>query len=309
MSSSSDSLGDVSQEKKPKTTIIRDSEGIIEEGSVINNRYQILTTLGEGGLGVIYGAQDTRLHRPVALKFMRPSEAAEEDAEDKFLKEAIRTSQINHPNVITIYDYGHHDGHPFIAMEYMDGYTLREMIPQPGIDRTEFYTIARQIFSGLAAAHDMYLFHGDIQPGNIMILERGEKTDLLVKIFDFGLARVLRPDLKQSIATDNSLLGSLHYMSPERFRGEKIDGRADLYSVGIILYKLFSGTYPWDAEGVHDWIESVIYKKPTPLRYRNPAVPMEIEIPIMTLIAKDPSQRFATAQIARNAFKTALKMT
>jgi serine/threonine protein kinase len=275
---------------------------MIDSGTLVDNRYQILTPLGQGGLGIIYGAQDTRLHRPVALKFIQENEEKDTEAEERFLKEAIRTSQINHPNVITIHDYGHHQGHPFIVMEYMNGYTIRDMMPKPSMERADICSIANQMFEGLHAAHEMYVFHGDIQPANIMVMERGVKPNFLVKIFDFGLARVLRPNLKQTVGKDNSLMGSLHYMSPERFRGENLDGRADLYSVGIILYELLSGTYPWNAESIESWIESVVFKKPIPLRQRNPRVPFDLEIAIMTLIAKEQNKRFPNAEAARAMF-------
>jgi len=275
---------------------------MISSGTVISDRYQVLTPLGQGGLGVIYGAQDIRLHRPVAIKFIQEEEKKDPEAEERFLKEAIRTSQINHPNVVTIHDYGYHEKHPYIVMEYMNGYTIRDMIPKPELERSDICCIASQIFEGLHAAHEMYLFHGDIQPGNIMILERGLKPNLVVKIFDFGLSRVLRPNLRKSIGKDNSILGSLHYLSPEQFRGETIDSRADLYSVGIILYELLSGQYPWDEEGVEEWINAVIFQKPIPLRQRNPNIPIDIEISIMTLIAKEPTKRFLNAGAARAAF-------
>jgi len=276
---------------------------LLPPGTFVDNRHQILECVGEGGLGVVYGAQDTRLHRAVAIKFVREEHRKEAQVEEQFFKEAIHASQINHPNIVTIYDFGRHNNQPFIVMEFLNGYTLDEFKLRPADDWQTFSVIALQILDGLDIAHENRLFHGDIKPTNIMVVPSKTKTPPTIKIFDFGLSRILKVDLKQVIDHDETVIGSIHYMAPEQFKGDHVDGRTDLYSAGVIFYEMLSGSLPFEADNGHALIEKIVFNDPIPLRMRNPKIPAYLDAAVMKLIDKNPLRRFQTAADAKATFR------
>jgi serine/threonine protein kinase len=290
------------RKKKKAKQKIKDASEIIAPGTLIDDRHQILECVGEGGLGIVYGAQDTRLHRPVAIKFIRREHRDVAQIEEQFFKEAIHASQINHPNIVTIYDYGHYNAQPFIIMEFLNGYTLDEFKLKPADDWQTFSLIALQILEALEVAHENRLFHGDIKPSNIMVVPSRTKIPT-IKVFDFGLSRILKIDLKQVVERDETLYGSINYMAPEQFRRDLIDGRTDLYAAGVIFYQMLSNRLPFEADDPHALIEKVVFTDPIPLKEQNTRIPNYIESSIMKLIEKDPARRFQNAADAKAAFK------
>ncbi len=274
----------------------------LDPGTLIDNRYQIMSCVGQGGLGVVYGAQDIRLHRPVAVKFVREEHQSDKQIEKQFFEEAIHTSQVNHQNIVTIHDFGHYQDHPFIVMEFLDGCTLDQLILAHSLHDHAFQSIACQLLEALDTAHRNNLIHGDMQPKNIMVSHSVTTNRYWVKVFDFGLCRILRTDLKQAVDEDNTVVGSIHYMAPEQFQGGNIDRRTDLYSIGVIFYELLCGKLPFDAENVHEWIEKVVFQEPVPLRQHNPDIAEDLETLVMAMIAKNPADRLQTAASARGVF-------
>lgn len=293
-------LGSKPKRKKKQKNSSKDE--IIAPGTVIDERHQILECVGEGGLGIVYGAQDTRLHRPVAIKFVREEHRKSAQVEEQFFKEAIHASQVNHPNIVTIYDYGHYNTQPYIVMEFLNGYTLDQFKLKPADDWQTFSLIALQILEALEVAHESRLFHGDIKPSNMMVVPSRSKIPN-IKVFDFGLSRILKIDLKQIVEADETLFGSINFMAPEQFRRDFIDGRTDLYAAGVVFYQMLSGGLPFEAEDTHALIEKIVFGNPVPLKHRNPRIPSYIETAIMKMIEKDPMKRFQTASDAKAAFK------
>jgi len=209
-------------------------------GQIISN-YEIIEQLGEGGMGVVYKARDTKLDRDVALKFLPPDLSRDQEANERFMQEAKAASALNHENVCVVYDIKEtEDGRLFIVMPLYDGQTLKYRYEAGSLDSDQAVDIVRQIASGLAAAHDKGITHRDIKPANIMVTDSGR-----VIILDFGLAKLTGGlDLTKT----GSTVGTAFYMSPEQVRGESVDARADLWSLGVVFYQLLTGKRPFDGE-------------------------------------------------------------
>jgi serine/threonine protein kinase len=256
-------------------------------GTTISH-YQILEKLGEGGMGVVYKAQDTKLNRTVALKFLPPLKSADPKSMDRFLQEARATSNLDHPNISVIHEIGDtDDGRSFICMGYYDGQTLKEKLETDPPDINASIDIVLQIAAGLERAHEEGIIHRDIKPGNIMITARGE-----VKIVDFGLAKLLN---ESGVTETGRGIGTLPYMSPEQLQGRNVDSRSDLYSLGIILYEMLTGRHPHEEEHYAALMYSIINTEPPPPSLLNPAVPKEIDEIVLKLIEKSPEKRFKSA--------------
>jgi eukaryotic-like serine/threonine-protein kinase len=202
--------------------------------------YNVLEKLGEGGMGEIYKAEDTRLGRMVALKFLSSANTTREDYIKRFKQEAHAAAALNHPNICTIYSVEEHDGKPFISMEYVDGNTLRAVIDSGDLQIEEAIIYGIHIASALSAAHEKGIVHRDLKPENIMVDNKGR-----LKVMDFGLARMKGA---QHITREENRIGTLAYMSPEQLRGDTIDHRSDLFSFGIILYEMLTGFHPFQGE-------------------------------------------------------------
>ncbi len=251
------------------------------------SHYRIVQELGRGGMGVVYKAEDLRLGRFVALKFPSFHHSLRESDRARLLREARAASRISHPNICVIHEIEEHNGEPFIVMEYVEGATLSEQISAGGMNHEDVVEIATQIASGLAAAHDKGIVHRDIKPENLMI-----RSDGRVQIMDFGLARLRA---MPGISTAGQTVGTALYMAPEQIQGLEADARADVFSLGVVLYQALSGRLPF--EGSHE--AAVLYaivnvEPPSPATF-HPAIPRELDQIVMKCLAKQPGDRYQTA--------------
>jgi serine/threonine-protein kinase len=269
-------------------------------GETISN-YKILEKLGEGGMGVVYKAEDTKLKRTVALKFLPPHLAASEGDKARFIQEAQAASSLNHPNVCTIHDIQEHDGRMFIVMEFVQGQTLRDLMGgKKGADagsgeRTllplnRATEIGIQVADGLAAAHEKGIVHRDIKPENIMV-----RKDGIAQIMDFGLAK-LRSSTGSRLTQQGSTVGTAGYMSPEQIQGTDADHRSDIFSLGVVLYELFTGELPF--KGVHETalLYEIVNVDPVPMTSINPDLNPELDRIVFECLQKDPDERFQSVK-------------
>ena len=258
-------------------------------------RYEIRSKIGEGGMGEVYLADDTRLDRRVALKILPPKFAKDKERMNRFIREAKSVSALNHPNIITIYEIGESDGTHFIATEFIDGKTLNDYAPANPFDYKSLLEIATQIVSALDEAHTAGIVHRDIKPDNVMIRANG-----LVKILDFGLAKLSAPtstDAEAATAIQSNtqagmIIGTPRFMSPEQARGKGIDHQTDIFSFGVVLYQLLSGASPFAGETVSDVIAAVLTKEPRALT----DVPPELAEIIGKTLQKEKRNRYRTAK-------------
>ncbi len=260
------------------------------------SHYEIVEKLGEGGMGVVYKAKDTRLERMAALKVLPPEETADPDRKRRFAQEAKAASALNHPNIITIYDIDVDDGLDFIAMEYLAGRTLDALTPSQGMRPAEVLRIATQIAAALSAAHAAGIIHRDLKPSNIMVSDSG-----LVKVLDFGLAKLTeKPPIEQEAATqtlaappteEGKILGTIAYLSPEQAQGLKLDPRSDIFSFGTVLYEMLTGRRAFRGETKISTIAAILNREPEPLAE---ATPRELDRIVHRCLRKDPARRFQT---------------
>ena len=252
--------------------------------------YRVLKELGKGGMGAVYAALDTRLNRKLAMKVMLPEFAADRDAKERFLREARAAAQITHDNVVTVYEADERDGVPYITMQLLQGYPLDEYLKTKGAPPLPHVVrIAREAALGLAAAHAMGLVHRDIKPANLWL----EAPNGRVKVLDFGLAKPVGSEAE--LTKSGAVVGTPAYMSPEQARGQKVDHRTDLFSLGAVLYRLCTGKNPFTGEHVMAVLAALITDDPTPVRERNPNVPEPLALLIHQLLAKKPEDRPQTA--------------
>src|SRR5574344_2296566 len=257
---------------------------MIVKGAKINDRYQIIKTLGEGGMANVYLAHDTILDRNVAVKVLRGDLANDEKFVRRFQREALSASSLSHPNIVEVYDVGEDNGVYYIVMEYIEGKHLKQLLKKRGkLTIEEAVDIMLQVSDGLACAHDSYIIHRDIKPQNIMILENG-----MVKITDFGGGMALN---STQLTQTNSVMGSVHYLPPEQASGKGATIQSDIYSMGIIFYELLTGTLPFRGDNAVE-IALKHMRDPLPnLRETNPAIPQSIENIILRSAAKNPKNR------------------
>ena len=253
-------------------------------GTTINH-YRIIDRIGEGGMGVVYLAEDSRLHRKVALKFISNAtlDATEEIA--RFQREARAAARLNHPNICTVYELGETEDKTFIAMEYVKGGTLKDRMRQDYIEEGEIRKWLEQIGEGLRAAHDAGVIHRDIKPANIMITDRG-----LIKIMDFGIARLTESETE--LTRSNSTIGTIAYMSPEQARGGKIDHRTDIWSVGVILYELTTGQRPFTGAFREAIMYAMMHEDPVPPSSINRDIPTDIDQIIKKCLQRERDDRY-----------------
>lgn len=260
------------------------------------SHYRILGPLGKGGMGVVYRGEDVRLGRPVAIKFLPERWNELPKALSRFQREARAASALNHPNLLTLYDIGEHEGRPYLVMELLEGESLQEVLAggQP-LGAEEIRDLLLQLARGLEAAHRQGILHRDLKPSNIFLTRQGQ-----VKILDFGLAKqVLATETEaatQTALTSPGMpVGTVSYMSPEQALGKPLDQRSDLFSLGIVLYEMATGQRPFQGSTVTSTLNALIHERPEPLQKCNPAIPLELARVAQKLLAKDPANRYSSA--------------
>jgi len=252
------------------------------------SHYRIIEKLGEGGMGVVYKAEDTKLKRIVALKFLPPELTRDSEARKRFVREAQAASALQHENICSIHEIAEStDGQIFICMDYYDGVTLKEKIAGAPLPVKEAVEIADQIAAGLSEAHAAKIVHRDIKPGNVMVTRRG-----VVKILDFGLAK---PPGMSKVTKTGTTLGTVAYMSPEQARGGNIDHRTDIWSLGVVMYEMIAGHSPFKGEYESAVLYSILNDNPEPFTALRSGVPLELERITNKCLAKDASERYQTA--------------
>ena len=272
---------------------------MIMKGQKINDRYQIIKTIGEGGMANVYLAYDTILDRNVAVKVLRGDLAQDEKFVRRFQREALSASSLSHPNIVEVYDVGEDNGQYYIVMEYIEGKHLKQLLKKRGnLTVTEVIDIMLQITDGMALAHDSYIIHRDIKPQNIMILENG-----LVKITDFGIAMAMNA---AQLTQTNSVMGSVHYLPPEQASGNGSTLQSDIYSMGILMYELLCGHLPYRGDNAVE-IALKHLKEPLPsIRKYLPNLPQSVENVILKATAKNPKNRYADAREMHEDLKTVM---
>jgi len=268
------------------------------------SHYRILEKLGAGGMGVVYCALDERLDRKVALKVLSSGILADEAARRQFRKEALALAKLNHPNIETIYEFGSQDGLDFLVMELIAGVSLSEKLKNGPLSERDVLRFGGQMCEGLAAAHSQGVIHRDLKPSNLFSTPENR-----LKILDFGLASLLRPQDEADVARTLSeeqgrAVGTLPYMSPEQLRGEPVDARSDIYSAGAVLYEMATGSRPFPQSSSVQLIGAILHKEPVPLRTFNERFPPGLEAVIMKALDKEASERYQNARELRTALET-----
>ena len=266
-------------------------------------RYKVLSLLGAGGMGEVYSASDSKLGRKVALKVLPARFTQDTDRVRRFERESRAASALNHPNILTIHEVEQVDGRPCLVTEFIEGVTLRQSIASTRMELSEKLDIATQVASALAAAHEAGIVHRDIKPENLML-----RRDRIVKVLDFGIAKLTEQikegvdverlaEIRASALTDiGAVLGTATYMSPEQAQGQKVDARTDIWSLGVVLYEMVAGRVPFEGKDVHRQIIAIQDEEPTPLSRFEGGVPERLEEIVRKALAKDPEERYQTAQ-------------
>src|SRR5436305_12154614 len=251
-------------------------------------KYDITVVLGEGGMGIVYKAVDPRIGRPVAIKMMTGNFADNPDLLKRFEREARSTGKLAHRNIVTIFELGTENGHPYMVIEYIAGETLDHIIStRKRMSLVEKSEIMIQILEGLQYAHDNGIVHRDIKPGNVMLLKDGT-----VKILDFGIARIS----DNSMTKTGQIVGTINYMSPEQFNGHVVDGRSDIFSAGVLFYEFLTGVLPFDGAETPSVILKILNEPPPPLKNYLQNFPAELEEVVNRALTKDREERYASAE-------------
>jgi serine/threonine protein kinase/tetratricopeptide (TPR) repeat protein len=270
--------------------------GAPELTGTVAGRFVIVKMLGAGGMGQVYQAQDTKLKRLVAIKRMAPELQQNDTDRRKFLREAQQASALNHPNIASIHDVIEEQGEIFLIMEYVEGTPLRAMMQAGSFATEEFFKVAAQSLEGLNAAHEKGILHGDIKPENIMLTKEGR-----VKVLDFGVARRFTlgnsNEATMTAATlSTNMSGTPAYMAPEVLMQRPYDGRADLFSMGLVCYEMLGGAQPFETDSIAGTLGAVLHTVPRPIEELNPKVSPSVSAVLQTMLAKDPERRYSTAR-------------
>ncbi len=276
-------------------------------GKDVGGRYRIISKLGEGGMGAVYRAEQISLKRQIALKVLKPELSASKGLVRRFNAEAELAAKLNHPNTVTLYDFGQDDdGFLFIAMEFIAGRSLREVLVEEGPQPTDrIAAIGMQICSSLADAHATGIVHRDLKPDNVMLSERGKKTDV-VTVLDFGIAKLRDEEgniTQQPMTRAGDMLGTPQYMAPEQIRGDRVDARTDVYALGIILYEMVTARLPFHAKTIMALLSMHLTEPPIPPHRRRTDIKIDpaLELLIMQCLAKGPQDRPATMDAVEDA--------
>jgi len=261
-------------------------------------RYRIIEQIGAGGMGVVYRARDERLERDVALKLLPAGTLADKVARKRFRQEALALSQLNHPNIATIYDFDSQSGVDFLAMEYIHGTTLDCKLTAGALAEKEVLSFGGQLASGLVAAHERGVVHRDLKPGNLRLTPDGQ-----LKILDFGLAKLLPPEAASAgtetlSQTQHTVAGTLPYMAPEQLLGERVDARTDIYAMGAVLHAMATGRPPFPEEQTSRLADAILRQTPVPVRNLNPRISPQLETIILKCLEKDAENRYQSAKEA-----------
>lgn len=256
-------------------------------GKMLDDRYEILEVIGEGGMAIVYRALDHRLNRDVAVKIMRDEMAADEEFRRRFCTESHAVAMLSHPNIVAVYDVSHNDNVEYIVMELVDGITLKQYIERKGVVAwKEVVHFTKQISKALAHAHERGIIHRDIKPQNIMLLSDGT-----IKVGDFGIAA-----LENEVYENNGeAIGSIHYIAPEQARGECPDARSDIYSLGVMMYEMLTGGLPFTGNTLGEIAVQHMNAKPVPPHEKNPEIPLELERITLKAMSAELSERYQSA--------------
>ncbi len=262
---------------------------MITKGQKINDRYEIIRSIGEGGMANVYLARDIILDRNVAIKILRGDLAGDEKFVRRFQREALSASSLSHPNIVEMYDVGEDAGTYYIVMEYVEGMTLKQLLKKKGaLSLSEAIDIMLQITDGIKEAHDSYIIHRDLKPQNILIQDNGE-----IKITDFGIAMALN---STQLTQTNSVMGSVHYLPPEQASGKGATIKSDIYSMGILFYELLTGHIPFKGENAVEIALKHMKSEIPSVRKENDSIPQSVENIIIKATAKNPKNRYETAK-------------
>src|SRR3984893_3598332 len=262
--------------------------------------YEILAPLGEGGMGKVYKARDTRLDRLVAIKLLQTDIADRPEVQERFEREARTVASLNHPHICTLYDVGHHGNVDFLVMEYLEGETLAQRLESGPLSLEDVLRYTTEIADALDRAHSKGVIHRDLKPANIMLTSTGSK------LLDFGLAKLRREDdpfavlagvpaAADTISTPGAVLGTLSYMAPEQLEGREVDSRTDIFAFGAVVHEMMTGKKAFGGQAGANVIAAILKETPSPASHSNLQVPAELERIVTKMMAKDPDGRYATA--------------
>lgn len=266
---------------------------MVERGTTIGN-YQVLFRLGSGGMGEVWRARDTRDNREVAIKVLSREAARDPERMKRFATEAKATSALKHPNILEVYEVGDHPDSPYLVTEYVDGATVRNLLNDGPLPLARAVDIAMQAASGVANAHAVGMVHRDLKPENLMVDRNG-----VVKILDFGLAKLLRPggvtDMNSARTATGMIIGTAGYLSPEQLRGEQASERSDVFALGLVLYEMATGDNPFRRNNPVETFTAILREDPPPLDPKLGPVPVELTLAIGKALAKSPAERYPSA--------------
>jgi len=275
----------------PPTKTLETPVHVLKPGTLVAAKYAIVDEIGSGGMGIVYKAEDIKLKRCVALKFLPPHLMGSPELRERFLIEAQAAAALSHPNICVIHEVGESEERPYIAMEYVEGETLRDKIKQGPLKPEQALDYAIQVASGLGEAHHKGIIHRDIKSANIMVTANGQ-----AKVMDFGLAKLRGGS---SLTRTQTTLGTVAYMSPEQARGGSLDQRTDIWSLGVVLYEMLTGQLPFEGDHDQTVIHSILHRQPKPLSKSRPGLPSGLDDIVLRALAKKAAERYQTMEELR----------